>query len=184
MGAALDHPGYHSSSRPAPRAPGAAPMDQSANEIAFPRLTADEMNMVRPLASREPFADGQVVFRAGDADIDFFIVESGELEILNPTNDNSRIVVHVANEFAGDIDMLTRRPVIVTAVARGDNTVLLRVPGKEMRRLLNTVPRLGDKLLVAFRTRREILTQAGILGMKVIGEAHSPETMLVREFLH
>src|SRR3954471_21693324 len=110
-------------------------MEESSRDRAFPRLTDDEMDLVRQMAVRQSAADGQVVFRAGQADIDFFVVESGELEILNPTNNNARIVVHQAGEFAGDIDMLPRRPVIVTAVARGEDTVLLRVPGNEMRRL-------------------------------------------------
>ena len=50
---------------------------------------------------------------------------------------------------AGDIDLLTGRPVIVTAVARGETRVLC-VPGSQLRTLLNRVPSLGEKLIVAF----------------------------------
>src|SRR5215208_3473168 len=97
-------------------------------EAAFPTLTDTEMNFVRAHAARQEYNDGDVVFRAGQAAIDFFVVESGELEIINPTADNASVTVHTPGHFAGDIDMLTRRPVIVTAVARGAKTVLLRVP--------------------------------------------------------
>src|SRR2546425_12883613 len=99
-----------------------------SNEIAFPTLTPDEMDFIRSNGKRQICNDGDIVFKAGDAAIDFFVVESGELEILNPTADNASVAVHQAGQFAGDIDMLTRRPVIVTAVARGPKTVLLRVP--------------------------------------------------------
>src|SRR5256885_3171030 len=160
-------------------------MELASAESAFPKLSADEMDLVRAAAERVEYADGQALFHAGDADIDFFVVESGSVEIINPTDDDRTIVVHQPREFVGDIDMLTRRPVIVTAIAHGDpHAVLLRVPGREMRRLLNSVPRLGEKLIVAFSTRRELLQRAGVLGMKVIGSGHSPDTMLVREFLH
>ena len=159
-------------------------MELASPESAFPRLTPDEMDLIRSTAERREYAEGDVVIKAGDADIDFFVVESGQLEILNPTADDRRITVHEPGEFAGDIDLLTRRPVIVTAVARGPRTVLLRIPGCELRLLLNAVPRLGEKLIVAFAVRRELLQRAGVLGLKLIGEARSSDTNLLREFLH
>src|SRR5258708_31910857 len=48
--------------------------------------------------------------------------------------------------LATDIDMLTGRPVIATAVARGP-TRLLCVPNGQLRSLINRVPSLGDKLI-------------------------------------
>ena len=51
--------------------------------------------------------------------MDLFVVESGVLEILNPSDDNRHVVTHGPGQFAGDIDLLTRRPVIVTGIARG-----------------------------------------------------------------
>jgi thioredoxin reductase (NADPH) len=72
----------------------------------------------------------------------------------------------------------------VTAVARGSLTVLLRVKGDELRHLLSTVPRLGEKLMIAFSHRREVLESVGTLGLKVVGEPHAPDTTLIREFLH
>ena len=77
------------------------------------------MEAVRKLAESCAYEDGQVVFRAGEADLDLFIVESGGIEIINPSDDDRQIVVHGPGQFAGDIDLLTRRPVIVTGIARG-----------------------------------------------------------------
>ena len=71
--------------------------------------------MLLPMAKQETYRDGQIVFKAGDADIDFFVVEDGSLEIINPADENRTITVHEPGEFADDIDLLTRRPVIVTA---------------------------------------------------------------------
>src|SRR5262249_27376439 len=85
-------------------------------------------------------------------------------------------------QFAGDIDLLTRRPVIVNGVARG-KTKLMRVPGPRLRELLNKVPHLSEKMLIALQERRRLLSQAGVLGLKVVGPGKCRDTMLVREFL-
>ena len=139
--------------------------------------------MVRPLATACEYADGQIVFHAGQADLDLFIVESGGLEIQNPVDGNRTVVIHEAGEFAGDIDLLTGRPVIVTAVARGATRVL-RVPHGELRGLLNRVPSIGEKLIAAFSRRRELLTQSGVIGLRVVGPSHCRDTNTVCEFLY
>ena len=99
---------------------------------AFPCLDEREMQLLAEWGATETLRDGQTAFRAGDADIDFFVVQEGALEILNPTDGNSHVVTHGPGHFVGDIDLLTRRPVIVTAMARGPTRVL-RVPGEKLR---------------------------------------------------
>ncbi len=153
-------------------------------ELAFPTLTPVEMDFLRSHAERREYADGEVVFKAGDAAIPFFVVESGELKIINPTADNTTVTTHGAATFAGDIDILTRRPVIVTAVARGAKTVLLRVANDHFRKILHEIPSLGEKLVVAFTQRRRLLQDSGVLGIKVIGPATCAETNIIREFLY
>jgi thioredoxin reductase (NADPH) len=153
-----------------------------ANDIAFPSLTDSELAALRPMATVCDFADGQTIMHAGQADIDLFVVESGGIKVINPIDDNSVIVIHGPGDFAGDIDMLTRRPIIVTFVAHGP-TRLLRVPGMKLRELLTKVPMLGEKMLIAFQERRRLLADAGVLGLRVVGPGKCRDTMLVREFL-
>ena len=149
----------------------------------FPELTAAELDLVRREATEHRMADGDVAFRAGDADVDFIVVLSGGLQILNPTDGGRKIVTHGPRQFVGDIDLLTRRPVIVTVVARGPTTVL-RMPGERLRRLLNTVPSLSQKVIDAFQLRRERLSAAGYAGARVFGPAGCVATTAVREFLY
>ncbi len=152
-------------------------------EAAFPRLTSGEVALVRPLATVRDYADGETVFRAGQADIDLYIVECGQLEIRNPTDGQRVIVVHDPGQFSGDIDLLTGRPVIVSGVARG-KTRLLCIPGGQLRALLNRVPSFGEKLITAFTRRRELLSQSGTLGLRVVGPGRCRDTNTVREFLY
>jgi thioredoxin reductase (NADPH) len=158
--------------------PDAAP----SSSIAFPQLDATDIASLKPLATSCSFEDGQTVFRVGDADLDLFIVEFGAIDILNPSNNNQHVVTHGPGEFAGDIDLLTRRPVIVTAVAKGP-TRLMRIPSARLRELLTKVPHLSDIMLVAVQERRRLLALAGVLGLKVVGPGKCRDTMLVREFL-
>jgi thioredoxin reductase (NADPH) len=155
----------------------------SSDAIAFPQLDASELAALKPLATSCTFEDGQTVFHVGDADLDFFVVESGAIEILNPSDDNRHVVTHGPGQFAGDIDLLTRRPVIVTGIARG-RTQLMRVPGARLSEILNKIPRLSEKLLIACQERRRLLTAAGVLGLKVVGPGKCRDTMVVREFLY
>jgi thioredoxin reductase (NADPH) len=152
-------------------------------ESAFPRLSTAEFAVLKSLATAHDYADGEIIFRAGQAEIDLFVVESGLIDIHNPTNENRVIATHEPGQFSGDIDLLTGRPVIVTAVARGA-TRAWRVPGSHLRGLLNRVPSLGEKLIVAFTRRRELLLEVGGLGLRVVGPGHCRDTNTVREFLY
>src|SRR3984893_9494531 len=116
-------------------------------EEAFAGPSSAELAVLKPLATAHDYVDGETIFRAGQADIDLCVVESGQIDILNPTDGNRVLVSHEPGQFSGDIDLLTGRPVIVTAVARGPSRVW-RVPGSHLRALLNRVPGLGDKLIV------------------------------------
>lgn len=151
--------------------------------VAFPRLSRGEMAAVETMAEVRDFADGDIVFKAGQPELDLYVVESGGIEIQNPLDGHQTIVIHDAGQFAGDIDIITGRPVIVTAIARGKTRVLC-VPRDRVRGLLNRVPTLGEKLISAFTRRRELLSQMGTLGLRVVGPGHCRDTNVVREFLH
>jgi thioredoxin reductase (NADPH) len=152
-------------------------------EAAFPHLSSAELALVRSLATASDYADGETIFRAGQANIDLYIVETGAVEIRNPTDGERLIVTHGPGQFSGDIDLLTGRPVMVTAVARGATRVL-QVRNSHLRALLNRVPSFGEKLIVAFTRRRELLSQMGTVGLQVVGPGRCRDTNTVREFLY
>jgi thioredoxin reductase (NADPH) len=152
-------------------------------ETAFPRLTSAELALVKPLARPCDYADGDVVFRAGQPDIDLYVVESGRMEIRNPADGDRLLATHEPGHFSGDIDVLTGRPVIVTATAKGP-TRLLCVPNRQLRALLNRVPSLGEKMILAFTRRRELLSKLDGLGLRVVGPGRCLYTSRVREFLY
>src|SRR4026209_2479117 len=149
---------------------------------AFPPLTPDDIALLRPLGTACRFADGETIFRAGDDGLDLYVVESGAMEILNPAQDNRSVVTHGPGQFSGDIDLLTRRPPLVTGVARG-RTQLTRISSARIREVLSKVPHFGEILLAAALERRRLLLETGAVGLKVVGPGKCRDTMLVREFL-
>jgi len=151
-------------------------------ETAFAELTSEELDTLIPYSACQVFENGETVFNAGDEDIAMFVVRSGALEVINPNDNNAVVVTHRAGQFSGDIDLLTRRPVMVKGVARG-KTHVMRISNENVRDVLLRLPVVSDKLLVAFQMRREMLKATNV-GLTVIGHPKCSETNELREFLY
>ena len=152
-------------------------------ELLFPKLDAEEMDALRKMGTSEEHPDGTAILNAGDANIDLYVCESGCIDILNPADDNKLIVGHKDNQFVGDIDLLTGRPVIVNAVTHGPHGCC-GFPVESCAKFLTRVPRLGEKLLNAAIARRTALSEHGVLGLRVVGPGRCKDTVVVREFLY
>src|SRR5271154_5127563 len=91
--------------------------------IAFPVLDdaqiAQAAQCTTPLPRR--CQDGETLISVGDRAFKFFIVKSGEIEILDYSGDEPRVLTtHARGQFTGDISHLTGMPAIFTAIARHD----------------------------------------------------------------
>src|SRR5437879_3004377 len=154
--------------------------------IAFPTL--DEAQITRlsgcTAAVSRSFQDGQTLFAVGDRDPKFFVVKSGEVEIVDYSGDEPRrLTVHRPGQFTGDVSHLTGAPAVVTAVARGHCEVV-EITGEALRRALNQCPDLSDIILQAFIARRQLLHQSpNFVGLRVIGSRYSADTFRIRDFL-
>lgn len=156
--------------------------NETSNSIAFPKIDVHDLNLLRPLCDIIIFSDDQTVFHAGDVDLDLFVVEEGGIKILNPADDNRLITTHGPGQFAGDIDLFTHRPVIVSGVACGP-TKVLRIKNARLQEVLSKVPHLAETLLIAIQERRRLLMATGVIGLRIVGPGKCRDTMLVREFL-
>jgi thioredoxin reductase (NADPH) len=152
-------------------------------ETAFPKLSPEDIDALRPFATEHRYTDGDVIFKAGSPDMDCYVVLSGEIDILNPADNNAHVASHKPGDFTGDIDLLTRRPILVNGVARGPTTCL-KIPGDKLRDILNRIPRLGETFLIAFQSRRFLLQSLGTIGIRIIGPGACKDTTRVREFLY
>jgi len=153
-------------------------------QTAFPTLSEDELACMAELGTPRSFRDGEVLIDIGDLDFPLHAVRSGEIVIQeSSTGEPREVVVHGPGQFSGDVSMLTGRPALVSAVARGA-TEVYEVPAARIRQLLNECPDLSDKLLEAFQLRRELLEASGFVGIRIIGDGDSKDTLELREFLY
>ncbi len=135
-------------------------MRESRRAQMFPVLTAAQIARVRAAGSEQSFADGAIVFDAGDRGVPFFVVLEGTLEIVSPHDDREDVVtVHHAGEFTGEVTLLSNGRALVRARAKGPLRVL-RVTSEGVRSLVQTDPDLSEVLVRAFILRRMGLLDA------------------------
>jgi thioredoxin reductase (NADPH) len=91
------------------------------------------------------------------------------------------IVVHGPREFTGDVSLLTDCPAVNSAYARGACRAYC-VNQAELRRVMQEIPDLSDKLLETFQTRRIMLERSGFVGVRVFGHFGDPDVTVIRKF--
>jgi CRP-like cAMP-binding protein len=103
------------------------------DQTAFPTLDEGEIAALVALGTRRRVAKGEVLYREGDVAYDFFVVLSGEVEIVAGTGDDEHSITrHGAGRFLGELNLLTGLRVFVTARVAKDGEVLV-IPATELR---------------------------------------------------
>jgi len=152
------------------------------NDIAFPRLTNEQIQALCPLAEARDMRVGEYLWRAGDRSLSFFVILSGRVEVVDPTGDAPRTVtVHETGEFTGDVDVLTGRASLVDGRVIEAGEVLELHP-EQIRRAVGELPEVSEVLLRAFLMRRTLLLSQGYQGIRIVGSRFSPEAHHLREF--
>jgi thioredoxin reductase (NADPH) len=161
-------------------------VEHDLHSVAFPRLDEAQMAALGrcPKSTLKRYRAGEKLFEAGECNCKFFVVKSGEVEIVDDANDPPRTIrVHGPGEFTGDVSQLTGGPALVSAVARTDCEVY-EVTTDALREIVNKYPDLGDVVLQAFLARRHLLSeQPSFSGLRVIGSRYSKDTFRIRDFL-
>ena len=86
---------------------------------------------------------------SGDSSFQFFVVKSGEIEILDYSGEAPKtITIHHKGQFTGDISHLTGARSVFTAIARGECEVF-EISAEALRHVLNQCPGLSDIILQA-----------------------------------
>jgi thioredoxin reductase (NADPH) len=163
--------------------PMGAGVPESVNrDGAFPRLDADQRRRLRALGGLRPVQSGDVLFSAGDAATDFFVIESGAVAIVQGAGRENRVIaVHGQHRFLGELGMLIGQRLYLSGIVRDPGEVI-QVPLEELRRIVAQDKALSDVILGAFFARRSILIDAGA-GIRLIGSRFSTDTRRLREFL-
>lgn len=153
------------------------------DDSAFPILDAAELGALDALGTRRRVEVGEYLYREGDLAYDFYVVLTGLVEIVISADGEERLIAtHGAGRFLGELNLLTRQRVFVSARVAEPGEVLA-IPAEALRRVIATQPGLSDRILAAFMARRAALLTGAAAATRVIGSRFSPQSLRIREFL-
>jgi thioredoxin reductase (NADPH) len=163
--------------------PGIGEPESADLHGAFPRLTDEQLELLRSVGTERPVKAGDILFREGDDSYDFFVVEEGSVTIVSEYGRPKKqrvIAVHGPRRFTGELNLLTGTGVYLTAVVREDGTVL-QVPADTLRDLVAENEELSNLIMRAYLQRRELLIGSDV-GAWLVGSRFSPDSRRLREF--
>jgi thioredoxin reductase (NADPH) len=159
------------------------PSALDARTQTFPVLTPTQINRIRSGGKLRQVKKGDVLFEPGDTDVPFFVLLSGNMEIVQPDlSGESMIATHAPGEFTGEMTMISGRRCLV----RGRVTEageFLELSGDCLRSLVARDAELSEIFMRAFILRRLALISEGKGNLILLGSRHSANTLRLREFL-
>jgi thioredoxin reductase (NADPH) len=146
-----------------------------------PALREDQTEILGRYGKTRKTEAGQVLFRAGDTQNDFFVVLEGEVEMIDDFAGEARTMgVMRPGRFLGDLNMLTGQTIYLSAVVRVGGEVLA-ISRERLKEVVTEEPNLSDIILKSFLARRAWSVRAG-LGLRIIGSRHSSDATRLRGF--
>lgn len=154
-----------------------------SDDVIAPVLDDAALAELAEFGHEEEVAAGDVLYRAGDASYDFFVVLAGHAQIVRRDTDGEGIIAtYGPGGFLGELNLLTgQRPYLTCRVSAPGR--VLRIPRDTFRRLMGEKPELADLIFTAFSARREILRAGdGARAIRIVGSRYSADAMALRAF--
>ena len=159
------------------------PLTRAHVEQIFPKLTSAQLRRIAARGRTRRVERGEVLCEQGDSAASFFVVVSGELEVVRPSGAVETLVtVHRSGQFSGEVGTLSGRRTLFRVRATKPGKVI-ELDRQHMLALLQNEAELGEILTRAFILRRVELVAAGVGDVVLIGSAHSADTLRIKEFL-
>jgi thioredoxin reductase (NADPH) len=150
---------------------------------AFRDLTAAELTEIAAFGVERRIAPGEMLFEAGEASYDLFVVLEGHVEVINGEGADAVVIVgYGRGGFVGELNLLTGQRRSLGCRVTEPGRVLV-VSEEQFRRLMSGRPQLAETIFNALLARREILREGvGAEAIRIVGSRYSPEAMALRSF--
>jgi thioredoxin reductase (NADPH) len=149
----------------------------------FPTLTAEQIARIAAHGRRRAIASGEVLVEVGDKTVPFFVVVSGEIQVLRPSDGTEALIVtHRHGQFSGEGNMITGRRALARLRVSEPGEVI-ELDREQLLALVQTDAELSEILMRAFILRRSELIAGGFGDVVLIGSTHCAGTLRVKEFL-
>ena len=151
--------------------------------LMFPTLTPAHVERIAVHGVVRPLARGEVLIEAGDSIVPFFVVSTGEIEIIRQSSlGDTLVAVHGPGQFTGEANMiLGRRSLMRARVSEPGEAI--RLTREQLLALVQTDAEISEILMRAFIYRRIELAAQGIGDVVLVGSVHSAATLRIKEFL-
>ena len=148
----------------------------------FPVFPPDVLEELSEFGERRELAAGDVLYRAGRSNTDFFVLIDGEVEVVRDDESQELVVVYTAGHFVGELGLVTGQGTFLTARSTRCGAALV-IPRESFRRLMATKPTISDVIFGALIARREtIRTTSAAQAIQIIGSRFSREALALRTF--
>ena len=149
----------------------------------FPTLTPEQLSRVAAHGRRRAITSGEVLVDVGDRSVPVFVVVSGEIQTLRPTDRGETLIVsHHAGQFSGEASMISGRRALARLRVSEPGEVI-QLDHEPLLALIQTDAELSEIMMRAFILRRLELIAGGLGDVVVIGSTHTAGTLRVKEFL-
>jgi thioredoxin reductase (NADPH) len=155
----------------------------SQTDRTFPTLTPAQIKRIAAHGRRRTVERGEVLLDVGGKTVPFFVVLTGEIQVLRPSGDTETLIVtHRSGQFTGEANLITgRRSLARLRVSEAGEAIQL--DREQLLTLVQTDAELSEILMRAFILRRTALIAGDFGDVVVVGSTHCAGTLRVKEFL-
>ncbi len=148
----------------------------------FPVFPPDVLEELSEFGERRELAAGDVLYRAGQSNSDFFVLIEGEVEVVRDDESQELVVVYTPGQFIGELGLVTGQRTFLTARSTQNGAALV-IPRDSFRRLMATKPTISDSIFGALIARREtVRSTSAAQAIQIIGSRFSREALALRTF--
>src|SRR5690348_13497655 len=158
---------------------------RDTESIAFPTFSDEQLATLESLGTRRKVRRGEIIYKAGQRDVPFNLVLSGELEVFESRDGQEQILgIPGPRDFMGDVSMLTGTAVIATVRGKAEESELLQIPAARFRRALAEIPTVSETIVSALIMRRKRLQRdPEFTGLRILADRGSREGHQLDDFL-
>jgi thioredoxin reductase (NADPH) len=152
-------------------------------ELAFPRLTEEMVERLRPYGREEMLPADFLLFAVGDRQVDMTVVLDGEITIsLRVAEGEAKIIAHHRRfDFTGELNMLNSQGSLVEARTVTASRIL-RIARNDLQRLMRAEGDIANLITQATIWRRIGILGETASGIVVMGHAEDAETIQLQRF--
>src|SRR5258706_2524885 len=121
----------------------------SHQALMFPTLTPEQIDQIARQGSLRAVTRGDVLIDVGDTPVPFFVVKSGQVQIVRPSlQGDTVVVVHGPGRFTGEANLFLGRRSLTRAEGVEPGEVV-ELSHEGVRHLVQTEPEISEILMRA-----------------------------------